>query len=292
MSEHVSTHIPPPDRPLIMGILNVTPDSFSDGGRFVDVDAAVAHGLRMAREGADVIDVGGESTRPGAQRVNVDEQIRRTQPVIAALRRELDAHGIAHVTLSIDSTRAEVAQAAVEAGAAFLNDVSAGRESPELLTLAADRSLPIALMHMRGEPATMQNDPVYEDVVGEVEAFLLDRAAQAEEAGVARELIWLDPGIGFGKTRDHNLALLAALPRLAGHGYPILLGTSRKRFMGAICTPPGGSPPPPEQLNGATCATTALGVAAGVRMFRVHDVTANRQAADVAWAVCGGLSSR
>jgi len=264
------------EKPIIMGILNVTADSFSDGGKFLDVDAAVIHGLRMAEEGADIIDVGGESTRPGAERVEPAAQIERILPVIERLRGQLPEH----VILSIDTTRAGVAAAALDAGAGMINDVSAGRDDPLILELAADRKVPVALMHMQGTPATMQDAPHYDDAVEEIRAFLLQRTEAAEAAGVAPGDIILDPGIGFGKTREHNLQLLARLDRFVDSGYAVMLGTSRKRFMGAICRVDVFS-----ELIGATCATTALGVMAGVRLFRVHDVTANRQAADVAWAI-------
>jgi dihydropteroate synthase len=266
------------DRPQIMGILNVTPDSFSDGGRHAHVDAAVEHARRMIAEGADVIDVGGESTRPGAARIDVQEQIRRTADVV---ERVVKLVGV----VSIDTTRAAVAEAAIDRGATIINDVSAGREDEAMFDLAAKRGVAIVLMHMLGEPATMQKDPVYRDVVGEIEAFLLERAKAAQAAGIERGRIMIDPGIGFGKTREHNLTLMANLGRFVATGYPVLLGASRKRFMGSICTPVGGGPPKPAELVGATCAATAIGVAAGVAMVRVHDVRANRQAADVAWAI-------
>ena len=264
-------------RPIMMGVLNVTPDSFSDGGHFTEPATATMHALSMVGEGADIIDVGGESTRPGAPRVDAAEQIRRTRGVVEHLRQTLPDH----VQISIDTTLPVVAEAALAAGATMINDVQAGLETG-MLELAARSGAPIVLMHMRGTPATMQQDPVYADVVAEVEAFLLARAATALELGVGKAQIILDPGIGFGKTRAHNLALLARLRRLSGHGYPLLLGTSRKRFMGSICAETD-----PNNLLGATCATTALGVAAGVRIFRVHDVKPNRQAADVAWTIGG-----
>lgn len=265
--------------PKIMGILNVTPDSFSDGGDHEALDAAVARANRMLDEGADVIDVGGESTRPGSQRVPVDEQIRRTADVVervCALRKAV---------VSIDTTRADVAQAAIDRGATMINDVSAGTEDDRMFALAGARDVEIVLMHMRGEPGTMQDDPQYDDVVGEIETYLLERASAAQEAGVKRERIWIDPGVGFGKSTAHNLALLAHLGRFVETGYPVLLGASRKRFAGAICADGQGNPPAPKDRVGATCATTALGVAAGAGMFRVHDVRANRQAADVAHAI-------
>ncbi len=262
-------------------MLNVTPDSFSDGGLYSDVEAAVAHGLAMADEGADVIDVGGESTRPGAARVDAAEQRRRVIGVISRLRAALDRDH-PDVLISIDTTRSAVAEAALDAGASILNDVSAGRDDPGMLDLAAARRAPIVLMHMLGSPATMQDDPRYDDVVTEVCSFLVERAGAAERAGVPREQVVVDPGIGFGKTGPHNLALLAALDRLVELGHPVLLGTSRKRFIAAIAA--ASVVRPPDRVGG-TCATTALGVAAGVHLFRVHDVAANRQAADVAFAV-------
>lgn len=263
-------------KPLLMGILNVTPDSFSDGGTHPDAVAAVRHGLQMAADGADVIDVGGESTRPGAQRVPAQVQLQRVLPVLRELRRELPAA----CRISIDTTLADVASAAVAEGAAIINDVSAGRDDDALLPLVARTGVELVLMHMQGTPETMQAAPQYGDVNGEVRAFLLQRAAAAVAAGVRRERIWLDPGIGFGKSRAHNLQLLARLPELVQAGYPVLLGASRKRFMGAICSVERF-----DELVPATCATTALGVMAGVRMFRVHDVRANRQALEVAWAI-------
>lgn len=263
-------------RPLLMGILNVTPDSFSDGGQFGDPDCALRHALAMAEQGADIIDVGGESTRPGSTPVMAAEQIARTVPVVAALRGALPAG----VLLSIDTTLAEVAAAALDAGADFVNDISAGRDDPGLLELVAARGVPIVLMHMQGTPLTMQDSPRYRDVVEEVLAFLLERAAAAQRAGVACENIILDPGIGFGKNREDNLRLMANLSRFAATGHALLLGTSRKRFMGSICHESR-----PHELVPATVATTALGVMAGVNIFRVHDVRENRQAADVAFAI-------
>ncbi|MCF7992082.1 MAG: dihydropteroate synthase [Thiohalocapsa sp.] len=273
-------------RPLIMGILNVTPDSFSDGGCYSGVERAVQRASQMLREGADIIDVGGESTRPGAAPVPASEQCRRVVGVIRAVRdmiaRSVETGPGHRAVISIDSTSDEVARAALDAGADWINDTSAGRDAPGMLALAAERAAPIVLMHRRGEPATMQDDPRYDDVVAEVCGFLADRTRAALAAGVAPERILLDPGIGFGKRRAHNLALLAGLGRLADLGYPLVLGTSRKRFMGAICAESD-----PAALVHATCATTALGVAAGVRVFRVHDVAANRQAADTAAAIAG-----
>jgi dihydropteroate synthase len=261
--------------PCVMGILNVTPDSFSDGGRHLAVDAALGRAVEMVEEGASIIDIGGESTRPGAQAVSDEEQCRRVLPVLEVLRQQLPAH----VVLSIDTRSCTVAAAALSAGAQLINDVSGGRD-PRLLQLAARESAALVLMHMQGEPESMQMAPTYQDVVAEVLAGLLAATRAAEAAGVARDSILIDPGIGFGKTREHNLRLLAGLPQFVATGYPVLLGTSRKRFMGAICRETS-----PTDLMGATCATTALGVAAGVKVFRVHDVRPNRQAAEVAWAI-------
>ncbi|MFP4145564.1 MAG: dihydropteroate synthase [Phycisphaeraceae bacterium] len=264
-----------------MGILNVTPDSFSDGGQFAGPAAAVEQALEMAMQGAMVIDVGGESTRPGAERVPPAEQLERVLEVVRAVRAALDEQFPA-VHVSIDTTHRSVAEPAADAGATILNDVSAGREDPGLLDLAAERALPIVLMHMQGEPGTMQDRPRYKDVAAEVEAFLLERAEAARKAGLPREQIVLDPGIGFGKTLAHNLRLLAHLPELVSTGYPVLLGTSRKGFIGQLS--PRTARIPKERVGG-TCATTALGVQAGVQLFRVHDVAANVQAAEVAHAI-------
>jgi len=263
-------------RPLLMGILNLTPDSFSDGGRYATTADAVAQALAMVQEGADIIDVGGESTRPGARRVDATEQKRRVLEVVQQLHRRLGPE----MPVSIDTTLSEVAAAAIEHGASIVNDISAGRDDPDMLKLVADTGAYLVLMHMQGTPETMQIEPVYEDVVGEVEAFLRQRAGAALAAGVRRDRLILDPGIGFGKTREHNLLLLQALSRLCALGYPLLIGVSRKRFMGSICKVQS-----PHELTAATCACTALGVLAGAAIFRVHDVAENRQAADVAAAI-------
>jgi len=271
------------DHPRIMGILNVTPDSFSDGGRWHNMDQAVQHGINMARQGADIIDIGGESSRPGAERVPAEEQCRRILPVIEKLHSTLAADQ-PEVAISVDTTLSAVAESAMEAGATILNDISAGREDPATLATAARHRAVVILMHMQGSPATMQHQPRYADVVTDVVDFLVRRAAQAESEGVDAAQIILDPGIGFGKTRKHNLLLLQSLPRIVRCGFPVLLGTSRKRFMGSICTY-GDRVPSPQELVDATCATTALGVASGAALFRVHDVLANRRAADVAAAI-------
>ena len=264
-----------------MGILNVTPDSFSDGGKFDQTGQAVRQGLSMAAQGAAIIDVGGESTRPGAERIDPATQRDRVLPVIRALREALDEH-YPHVAISIDTTRRDVAEPAVDAGAGILNDVSAGRDDAGMFELAAARGLPMALMHMQGQPATMQDAPEYRDVVEDVRRFLIQRVEAASAAGVSREQLVIDPGIGFGKTVAHNLALLAHLDRFVATGQPVMLGASRKGFIGKVS--PGTTETAADRVGG-TCATTALAVAAGVRLLRVHDVAANQQAADVAYAV-------
>ena len=275
----------PLDRPVIMGILNVTPDSFSDGGKYQQLEAAVRHGQEMAKQGAQIIDVGGESTRPGSLPVPAKVQIQRTVAVIRRLREQFDENGIT-AAISIDTTRATVAREALAAGAAIINDVSAGRDDPEMFALAAQSGAPMVLMHMRGTPDNMQDDPVYEDVVGQVEALLASRVDAAINEGIQPGQILIDPGIGFGKTTQHNLQLLRHLDRLVALGYPVLLGASRKRFLRQLCRQHGAAKTPdPSQITAATCATTVMGVAAGATVFRVHDVRANRQAADVAWAV-------
>ena len=278
------------DQPRIMGVLNVTPDSFSDGGQHTDVPTAVAAGLAMARAGASLIDVGGESTRPGAERVSEDEQTARTQPVIRAMHEALRDAKLP-TRISIDTTRAAVARAALDAGAAMLNDVSAGLEDAGLFRLAAERCVPVVLMHMRGEPGTMQDAPRYDDVVGEVLAHLIARAAAAEAVGIARDRIVLDPGIGFGKTVEHNLQLLGALHRFTATGYAVMLGTSRKRFIEHVQQRAGLPSVAADHRLAGTLATTAIGVAAGVRLFRVHDVAENLQAAHVAAAIVDASAS-
>jgi len=258
----------------VMGVLNVTPDSFSDGGRYPDVPAAAAAGRAMAAAGADIIDIGGESTRPGADPVLPDEEAARVLPVVAALR---------DLTLSIDTRHAAVAARALEAGADIVNDVSAGADA-DMFTVAAEHAAGLVLMHMRSDPRTMQAAPTYDDVVGEVEAYLLERAAAAEAAGVARDRIWIDPGIGFGKTLEHNLDLLRALPRLGSHGYPVLAGVSRKRFLGTLTGRDVA------ERGDATTAAIALCVYLGATVVRVHDVAAARDAVRVAAGWTGTYS--
>ncbi|HMK92514.1 MAG TPA: dihydropteroate synthase [Thermoleophilia bacterium] len=256
-----------------MGIVNVTPDSFSDGGLYAETEAAVSHGLRLAAEGAAIIDVGGESTRPGSEPVPVDVELARVVPVVERLAAQTD------VLLSIDTTKAVVARAALEAGAGLVNDVTALRGDPGMAALVAERGCPVCLMHMLGEPRTMQVDPVYGDVVAEVCDFLERRMADALAAGVREEQLLLDPGIGFGKTLRHNLLLLRDLERVVALGRPVVLGTSRKRFIGALLD--AG----PEGRAVGTAATTALGVAKGAAVVRVHDVRPNAEALRVAQAI-------
>ena len=260
-------------RPIVTGVLNVTPDSFSAGGRFYDPAAAVAQALRMVAEGADVIDVGAESTRPGSARVSASEQIRRLEPVLPEVAK-------AGVRVSIDTTRAEVAAFALDAGAEIVNDVSAGRDDPELLPLAASRAKALVLMHMLGEPKTMQVEPRYDAVVGEVREFLADRLAAAEKAGAERRRCIVDPGIGFGKMLVHNLALLANVEELAGLGVPVMVGPSRKRFIGEI----SGEDNPDRRAGGSIAACLAA-YGAGASIFRVHDVAEVVQALAVARAI-------
>lgn len=262
--------------PIIMGILNLTPDSFSDGGSYTEKGRAVHFALQMVREGAEIIDVGGESTRPGSQRVSPEEQLRRVVGTITAIRRTLPEH----ILISIDTTSSIVAKEAVSAGASIINDVRSGRDDEKMFELAAENSLPIILMHMQGTPQTMQINPSYEDVIKEIQDFLMARCEKALRYGVVKENLIIDPGIGFGKTPEHNLQLLAGLGEFTAMGYPVVLGASRKKFMGDICSGAG-----PRDLIGATCSTTSIGVQAGVKIFRVHDVKDNRQAADIAWAI-------
>lgn len=258
-----------------MGIVNVTPDSFSDGGRHDTVNAAMAHGLRLIEQGADWLDVGGESTRPGAAPVNAAEEIARTAPVIEALRAR------SSIPISIDTMKPEVARAAVEAGAGMWNDVSALTHAPDSLSTAATLGCQVVLMHMRGDPRTMQADPRYDDVTAEVVGWLVDRARAAMAAGVARDAIWLDPGIGFGKTPDHNLTLTAHLDRLVALGFPVLYAASRKRTIQAVDP---GAVDPLDRLGGSL-ALALEGARRGAAMIRVHDVRETVQALAVQAAV-------
>jgi dihydropteroate synthase len=246
--------------PVVMGVINVTPDSFSDGGEWLAPDAAIAHGEGLAAQGASILDIGGESTRPGAQPVATDEELRRVMPVLEGL-----AGGRAR--LSIDTSKAAVAAAALDAGATIVNDVTALRGDVAMARLVAERDCDVVLMHMLGEPRTMQQAPHYDDVVTDVRSFLAEQVRYARSQGIAAERIWLDPGIGFGKTADHNLELLARLDELLDLGRPLVIGTSRKAFLGAIANGRG----PGERLP-ATIATNVLALARGASVFRVHDV--------------------
>jgi dihydropteroate synthase len=259
-------------QPRIMGILNVTPDSFSDGGEWFDYGEAVEHARAMADAGAHILDVGGESTRPGADPVSVEEELRRVIPVIIAAR-ETGAQ------ISIDTTKLEVATAAVDAGATYVNDVSAFRNEPELAAFVAERGCDCCLMHMLGEPRTMQDDPRYDDVVDDIRAFLEERAAFAIGEGVPAQRIMVDPGIGFGKTLAHNLELLRRLDEIVALGFPVVIGTSRKSFLGRLT----GREDPHDRVA-ATLATTVLALERGATVFRVHDVAPTRDALAVATA--------
>ena len=266
------------ERPLIMGVVNVTPDSFSDGGLYLAPDAAVAHGRRLAGEGADILDVGGESTRPagsvygeGAQPVSEEEELRRVMPVVEAL--VADGHRV-----SIDTYKAGVARKALGAGASIVNDVSAFRMDPDMAGVVAESGARCCLMHMLGEPRTMQSDPRYDDVVSEVKAFLEERLRFAVSQGVPEERVWLDPGIGFGKTVEHNLELLRRLEEVVAIGRPVVVGTSRKSFLGHLT-----GRPEEERLPG-TVATNVLAYERGAGVFRVHDVAPVVDALEVAAA--------
>ena len=259
-----------------MGVVNVTPDSFSDGGRFLDAEAAVSQGLTLVREGAGIVDVGGESTRPGSEPVPVAEELRRVLPVVEALADRVGA------PISVDTAKADVARRALSAGAALINDVTALRGDPAMVGVIAEAGCPVCLMHMQGEPRTMQDNPRYDDVVGEVLCFLEERMAFALARGVREEQLLVDPGIGFGKTVEHNLALLRNLHRFAELGRPVVLGASRKRFLGAIL---GAEP---GERGVGTVATTVIGLMEGAHVFRVHEVKANFEALRVTLAVLEG----
>ena len=245
---------------VVMGILNVTPDSFSDGGEFLDVDRAVAHGIAMVQAGAAIIDIGAESTRPGSKAVSIDEQISRVIPVIERLAAKIK------IPISIDTYDADVAAAALDAGAGMINDITALHDE-RMGKLAAKRKVPVVLMHMQGEPATMQAEPKYEDVVAEVLDFLLARAEFAQKMGIQKEMIIIDPGIGFGKTTEHNLELLRNIDKFVQSGWMVLVGASRKRFIGELT----GKTEPSGRIFG-TAATVAVCATAGVSIVRVHDV--------------------
>src|SRR5215207_4869594 len=257
----------------LMGIVNVTPDSFADGGEFLDPERAIAHGRKLAGEGADVLDVGGESTRPGAEAVPAEEELRRVRPVVEAIAAD------GGPAVSIDTSKSAVAAAAIDAGASIVNDVTALRADPDLAALCVERDSELILMHMLGDPRTMQENPTYDDVVEEVKAFLAERIEFAVSAGVDEERIWVDPGIGFGKTVEHNLELHRGLTELAELGRPIVFGSSRKSFIGKL-TGAGVH----DRLGG-TVASNVIAYANGAAMLRVHDVSPMRQALQVADAI-------
>jgi dihydropteroate synthase len=265
-------------RTIVMGILNVTPDSFYDGGRRLNTDRAIAEGTALVESGADIIDVGGESTRPGATSVSEEEELRRVLPVLRGLRRELKA------PISVDTYKAQVARAALDAGADIINDVSALRFDPEMAALAAAEKVPVVLMHMQGTPQTMQIDPRYDDVLRDVKEFLVERLHQATSHGIEPQRIVLDPGIGFGKTLDHNLALLRGLSELAALGQPLLVGVSRKGFIGKLL-----GVEPGERLEGSLAAAV-VAVLAGASIIRVHDVKQTLRAIRIADAIRFGAT--
>jgi dihydropteroate synthase len=258
----------------LMGVVNVTPDSFSDGGLFLDPERAVSHGRELAGQGAEILDVGGESTRPGAEEVSAEEERGRVEPVIAGLADT--------ATVSIDTSKLSVAEAALDAGASIVNDVTALRNDPEIGELCADRGVGLVLMHMQGDPRSMQANPTYDDVVDDVKAFLAARFAVAVDTGVAEEKVWLDPGIGFGKTLEHNLELLRRLGELRELGRPLVVGTSRKSFIGKI----DGSEV--DDRIGGTIASSVLAAAEGADVLRVHDVAETAQAVAMAKAIMAG----
>lgn len=259
--------------PTLMGVVNVTPDSFSDGGLFLDAEAAIEHGRELAEQGAEILDVGGESTRPGAEEVSAEEERGRVEPVVAGLADT--------ATVSIDTSKLSVAAAALDAGASIVNDVTALRHDPEIGGLCAERGAGLVLMHMQGDPRTMQANPTYDDVVDDVKAFLAERLQAAIDAGVAEERVWLDPGIGFGKGLEHNLELLRRLGELRELGRPLVVGTSRKSFIGRVDGSVVG-----ERLGG-TIASSVLAAAGGADVLRVHDVAEMAQALTVADAILG-----
>jgi len=267
------------ERTLVMGVLNVTPDSFSDGGKYLDSEEAVARALEIERAGADILDIGGESTRPGSQGTRAEEELRRIMPVLRKLRGHLK------IPISVDTSKSEVAEAAAGAGAEILNDVTALRVDPRLAEVARRRKMPLILMHMRGEPRTMQKKPFARDVVRDVAAGLRRAVAEARRAGVAKSQIVVDPGIGFGKSAEQNYELLARLPELARLGFPLLVGTSRKGFIGKVL----GGAPEGERLWG-TAATVAASILGGAHIVRVHDVAELVQVARVTDAVLNPAS--
>ncbi|MEV6652655.1 dihydropteroate synthase [Streptomyces sp. NPDC051219] len=272
--------LPQWDRCAVMGVVNVTPDSFSDGGRWFDTTSAVKHGLELVSEGADLVDVGGESTRPGASRVDEDEELRRVIPVVRGLASD-------GVTVSVDTMRASVAEQAVSAGAVLVNDVSGGLADPAMIPAVAAAGVPFVLMHWRGFSQDMNSRAVYGDVVAEVTAELRTRMDAVVDGGIAPERIVIDPGLGFAKDAGHDLALVAHLDELLGLGRPLLVAASRKRFLGRVLAGENGSPPPARERDAATAAVSALAAHAGAWAVRVHEVRATADAVRVARAVEG-----
>lgn len=267
-------------RTHIMGILNVTPDSFSDGGQYARMDQALAHAREMAAAGADIIDIGGESTRPGAEPLTEEEELRRIIPLIQRLSSEL------MVPLSVDTYKASVAKKALQAGAGIVNDISGLRFSPDMARVVADHGAAVVIMHIQGTPRDMQQNPVYDDVVGEVMSYLAEGIQLAEKAGVDREKVLIDPGIGFGKTLEHNLTLVNRLEEFRALGRPIVLGTSRKKFIGTVL-----DIPVPEQRVDGTAATVAIGIERGAQIVRVHDVGKMAQVARMTDAILKSVQS-
>jgi dihydropteroate synthase len=266
--------------PLVMGVVNVTPDSFSDGGQWFEPDAAIAHGRDLLAEGADILDVGGESTRPGAERPSLDEELRRVLPVVEAL-------AAAGAVVSVDTMRAEVASRALAAGARVINDVSGGLADPEMAAVAAGAGVPFIAMHWRGHSRDMQDGAVYTDVALEVCAELSVRAEELQAQGISRDNLVLDPGFGFSKLAAHNWSLLRHLDQVTGLGFPVLVGTSRKAFLGRLGVPDGSDPRPPLERDAATAATSLYAAMAGVWAVRVHHVPSTLDALRVSSAIAG-----
>ena len=262
-------------RPLVMGVLNVTPDSFSDGGKYTILEKALDKAREMAKEGADIIDVGGESTRPGAKPISLDEEMKRVIPVVKAIVDELGT------AVSVDSYKAPVARAALESGAVMINDISGLRFYPDMVDVASEFGSYIVVMHMKGTPQNMQEDPIYEDVVREIELFFIERLNFLEARGIDLNRVFLDPGIGFGKRHEDNLRIIRAIPKFKGLGMPVLIGPSRKSFIGEALGLPVN-----KRLEG-TLAVVSIGVYLGADAVRVHDVAPARKAAEMAWALRG-----
>jgi len=264
------------NKPIIMGILNITPDSFSDGGSYVSCESAVERAMIMIEQGASIIDIGGESTRPGSDRVPAVEQKRRIIDVISQLKKIIPNN----VIISVDTTSSDVAKAAINLGVEMINDVSGGTEDHEMMKLISDNNIYYCIMHMQGSPKTMQDDPKYNDVTNEISSFLKTQAEKAISLGIKKNKIIIDPGIGFGKKVEHNLEILKNLDKISNIGYYTLLGTSRKKIFSDL----SGNNNPEDRISG-TCATSALGVSANINIFRVHDIWQNKQAIDIAFAI-------